>query len=80
VRGKKNGFVFELASCAPAKKGGPIAKYRVVAYMPIRKAGAPAYCSDDSDVIRVARNGLAVDCLKSGVDLSENEINNPKSW
>jgi hypothetical protein len=80
VRGKKNGFVFELESCAPAKKGGPIAKYRVVAYMPIRKAGAPAYCSDDSDVIRVARNGLAVDCLKSGVDLSENEINNPKSW
>jgi hypothetical protein len=80
VRGKKNGFVFELESCAPAKKGGPIAKYRVVAYMPIRKAGAPAYCSDDSDVIRVARNGLAVDCLRSGIDLSENEINSPKPW
>ena len=34
-----------------AKKGGPIAKYRVVAYMLVRKPGAPAYCSDESDVI-----------------------------
>ncbi len=80
VRGKKNGFVFELESCEPAKKVGPIAKYRVVAYMPVRKPGVPAYCSDESDVIRVARNGSIMDCLKSGVDLSQNEVTHPKSW
>lgn len=80
VRGRKNGFVFELESCDAAKKGGPIAKYRVVAYMPVRKPGAPAYCSDESDVIRVARNGSIMDCLKSGVDLSQNEVTHPKSW
>ncbi len=80
VRGKKNGFVFELESCATAKKGGPIAKYRVVAYMTVRKPGVPAYCSDESDVIRAASSGSILDCLKSGVDLSENEIAHPKRW
>ena len=47
---------------------------------PYESPALPAYCSDESDVIRVARNGSIMDCLKSGVDLSQNEVTHPKSW
>ena len=78
ARGRKNGYVFELQECNPAKAGGPIVNYKLVAYpAPPIRAGVPAYCSDQSDLIRVSRNGSAQDCLRSGVDLSESEISHP---
>ncbi len=56
-------------------------KYQLIAYpADPGKNGSPAYCSDQSDVIRVAWSGSAQDCLKMGVDLSEREIRNPQGW
>lgn len=83
--GKKNGYNFELLNCTPAKPDGPIIKYQIVAYPEaspenLAKKGLPAYCSDQSDVIRMARNGSGEECLTSGVELSENEITHPNEW
>ena len=79
--GKKNGYVFELQGCSSAKGNGPVVKYQLVAYPAgTAKAGIPAFCSNESDVIKVARNGSVQDCLRRGVDLSESEINHPQSW
>jgi hypothetical protein len=79
--GRKGGYIFQLQGCEAAKADGPIVKYRVVAY-PEGPAynNRPAYCSDQSDVIRVARNGSGSDCLRAGVELSENEITHPQPW
>ncbi|MFZ0731989.1 MAG: DUF4190 domain-containing protein [Candidatus Sulfotelmatobacter sp.] len=79
AHGRKHGYVFELRGCAGDKKSGPVAKYMLVAYPEMAKKPAlPAFCSDESDVIRVARNGSAEDCLRSGSQLSEDEINHPR--
>jgi hypothetical protein len=78
--GRKNGYIFELQGCSATKANGPIAKYQLVAYPAVtNKAGKPAFCSNESDVIKVARSGSPQDCLRAGVDLSENEINHPQS-
>lgn len=69
--GHKNGYVFELHDCSTAKAAGPIVKYHLVAYPATpKKEGTPAYCSDESDVIRMAPSGSAGDCLKTGTDWS----------
>jgi len=79
--GRKNGYVFALQGCtAAAKSDGPIVKYQLVAYPAAPVKGGAAFCSDQSDVIRVARNGSALDCLKTGIDLSEGEISHPQAW
>jgi len=80
ARGRKNGYAFELHDCIAANGAGPVVKYRLVAYptVPI-KTGTPAYCSDESDVIRMAPSGSPADCLKTGTDLSETEIAHPKT-
>ena len=79
--GKKNGYVFQVQRCAAEKPNGPIVKYQLVAYPEGPEYnGRAAYCSDQSDVIRVARNGSGSDCLAAGVELSEKEITHPQEW
>ena len=81
ARGKKNGYIFEIHDCAAAKAAGPIVKYRLVAYPTApRKIGTPAYCSDESAVIRMAGSGSADECLRAGVTLSEGDLSHPKTW
>lgn len=75
ARGRKNGYVFQLRHCLPDKADGPIVKYEIVAYPEgPGNSGGPAYCSDQSDVIRTAKNGSGNDCVSSGINLSESEI------
>jgi hypothetical protein len=77
--GRKNGYRYELRGCAAAKANGPMVKYQLVAYPEVaKKSGTPAFCSNESDVIRLARSGSAQECLRSGIDLSETEINHPR--
>jgi Domain of unknown function (DUF4190) len=79
--GRKSGYVFHLQRCSALKPDGPIVKYQVVAYPEgPGNNGGPAYCSDQSDVIRVARNGSGNDCLSSGMGLTESELTHPKEW
>jgi hypothetical protein len=73
AHGQQDGYVFEVKGCTAAKADGPIAKYQVVAYPAANKTGTAAFCSNESDVIKVARNGSPQDCLRAGVDLSEAE-------
>ena len=74
--GRKHGYIFELKNCSAIKPGGPIARYELLAYSADPgSAGAPTYCSDESDVIRVVRNGSPQDCLRTGTELSVKEIN-----
>jgi hypothetical protein len=81
ARGRKNGYIFELQNCTAAKVGGPIVKYRVVAYPTVpTKVRSPAYCSDESDIIRIASGGSASECLRAGITLSESEMSHPKTW
>jgi hypothetical protein len=80
AQGRKNGYVFALQGCSTGKPGGPIAKYQLVAYPQTGGNSAPAFCSNESDVIKVSRNGSAKDCLRSGVDLSAGEVNHPQAW
>lgn len=66
--GKKNGYRFELKNCASVKPGGPIARYQLLAYSDSPgRAGAAAYCTDQSDIIRVVRNGSPQDCFERGI-------------
>ena len=78
--GQKNGYIFKVQGCKPAKTNGPIVKYHLLAYPAQSKGGTPAFCSNESDVIKVARNGSPQDCLTIGIDLSDNEINHPQGW
>jgi hypothetical protein len=81
AHGQQNGYIFEVKGCAAAKSNGPIAKYQVVAYpAATNKTGTAAFCSNESDVIKVARNGSPQDCLRAGVDLAATEINRPQNW
>jgi hypothetical protein len=83
--GHRNGYTFKLQGCTTEKTGGPFAKYQVVASpvlgYPAKsgKQAAPTYCSDQSDVIRIAPNGSTEDCLKNGSDLSERDLTHPQS-
>jgi hypothetical protein len=73
--GKNGGYIFELKNCSAAKPGGPIATYHLLAYSAeAGGAGTPAYCSDQSDVIRVLKDGSPQDCFKTGVELLVKEI------
>jgi Domain of unknown function (DUF4190) len=79
ARGRKKGYTFELQGCSATQTDGPIVKYQLVAYPTVPGKAAPAYCSDQSDLIRMAKSGSAQDCLKTGTDLSENEMKHPPS-
>lgn len=76
--GRKNGYIFEFKNCSALKPGGPIARYQVVAYS-VKPGGAraPAYCSDESDIIRVVKTGSAQDCFETGTELSAQEVSSP---
>lgn len=68
--GPKNGYAFELATCAPETDGGPNTKYRVIAYpLTANTTGVRAFCSDESGVIRVDNEGSKRNCLASGQPL-----------
>jgi hypothetical protein len=80
-QGRKNGYIFVLQGCAATKANGPIAKYQVLAY-PVapNTSRLPAYCSNESDRVKIDRNGSSENCLEKGADLLETEINHPQPW
>jgi hypothetical protein len=81
AQGRQDGYIFEVKGCTAAKVNGPIAKYQIVAYpAATNKIGRAAFCSNESDLIKVARNGSPQDCLRAGVDLAATEINRPQNW
>lgn len=66
--GLKTGYRFELRNCVNSESEGH--KYQVVAYpVKLNNTGTRAFCSDETEVIRVDASGSADDCLLSGEPL-----------
>jgi hypothetical protein len=61
--GKKDGYAFTLAEC----KGKPAATFKLTAAPTEENRGMPAYCSDETLVIRSDRDGSSGACFNSGV-------------
>ena len=80
THGRKHGYVFELRGCKAGKGMRPISKYQLIARPGDEsQRGFPAFCSDESYVIRIARNGSVDDCVRSGSDLSESDLQHPQT-
>ena len=78
---RKNGYLITLQGCAPGKAAGPVTKYQVVTHpAPGGRARLLAFCSNQSAVIKVDWNGSPDNCLSSGIDLPEAEVNRPRGW
>jgi hypothetical protein len=81
AQGRKNGYVFALQGCAATNPNGPIAKYQLLAYpLAQNETHLPAYCSNESDRIKIDQNGSPQNCLRTGADLLESQINHPQPW
>jgi len=63
--GENHGYQLELRNCVNSETEGH--KYQVVAYPLVRnQTGVRAFCSDETQVVRVDASGSADDCLASG--------------
>jgi len=63
--GTRNGYAFQISGCQVADVKRPNAKYRLTA-RPLLK-GMPAYCSDQSGIVKYDESGSVQKCLESGV-------------
>ena len=61
--GKRAGFAFEISNCT-ASGSGPNTTYRVTA-RPLRSQ-LPAYCADQSGILKVDYGGSVATCLNNG--------------
>lgn len=69
AKGNKDGYKFVLQGCSGAKPSGPIVKYQILAYpLDLKKGKLPAFCSSQSDDIKIDWKGSAQGCLDEGVD------------
>lgn len=75
AKGQSNGYAFQIQDCTSAEADGPITKYRIVASPITTDKGLPAYCSTESAVIKIARNGSIHDCLSQGKDVPAGALN-----
>ena len=65
--GSKYGYAFALSNCSADTSGGPNTKFQITASpLTPNQTGIRAFCSDESAVIKVDRNGSAENCLESG--------------
>jgi hypothetical protein len=67
ARGRKNEYVFEISDCRAAAGGATNTSYRVTA-RPLHP-NMPAFCSDESGILKADYDGLAANCVKSGQTL-----------
>ena len=65
--GTDNGYAFEIVGCQPAESQKPNSMYRVIA-RPLH-SGLPAFCSDQSGIVRYDNGGSVERCLANGVPL-----------
>lgn len=63
--GRKGGYIFKLSNC----NGTPATTYSVTAVPADVNAGARAFCSDQSGVIRYSQDGGGDSCLRAGLPL-----------
>lgn len=62
--GRWNEYVFEISGCRAKSAGGPNIGYFLTAHS--LRSAMPAFCSDQSGILRYDSSGSAVSCTKSG--------------
>lgn len=67
ANGSWNGFVFELSRCQPSI--GHIAAMRYILMARPLHSDLPAFCADESDILKADYDGSVTNCLKNGVPL-----------
>lgn len=68
--GQKNGYAFELTDCTPGGEGTASAKFRIIARpLVVNQTGMRAFCSDESNVIKVDAGGSGPGCVENGSPL-----------
>jgi len=67
VNGRKNGYMFELTECRPEAGVRPNSSYHLTA-SPLGH-DLPAYCADQSGIVKADYDGSARNCLKNGQGL-----------
>ena len=65
--GKDNGYAFDIIGCQPTEPKKPNSTYHVTA-RPLH-SGLPAFCSDQSEIVRSDVGGSVEQCLANGVPL-----------
>jgi hypothetical protein len=65
--GRRNRYAFQIAGCQVADAQRPNGKYQLTA-RPLVK-GMPAFCTDQSGIVKYDENGSVPKCLESGVPL-----------
>jgi hypothetical protein len=65
--GRKNEYVFEITDCRARAASGPNTSYHVIA-RPLRPE-MPAFCSDQSGILKADYDGSTINCVKSGLPL-----------
>jgi hypothetical protein len=65
--GKENGYAFDIIGCQPTQLMKPNSTYRVTA-RPLH-LGLPAFCSDESEVVRYDEGGSVEKCVMDGIAL-----------
>jgi hypothetical protein len=65
--GKENGYAFDIIGCQPTQPMKPNSTYRVTA-RPLH-SGLPAFCSDQSEVVRYDKYGSVEKCVMDGIAL-----------
>jgi len=65
--GKDNGYFFDIVGCQSTGPQKPNSMYRVIA-RPL-PSGLPAYCSDQSGILRYDEGGSVEKCMADGVPL-----------
>jgi type IV pilus assembly protein PilA len=67
---QKLGYAFELKDCAPGTEGTANVTFRVIARPLVpNQTGVRAFCSDESNVIRVDASGSGPGCAENGSPL-----------
>jgi hypothetical protein len=67
ANGRKNEYVFEIRDCEAAVGNKSNATYRVTATPLLHEM--PAFCSDQSGILKADYNGSAIECMRSGQPL-----------
>ena len=65
--GKDNGYLFDIVGCQSPVPQKPNSMYHVIA-RPLH-SGLPAYCSDQSGIVRYDDRGSVEKCMANGVPL-----------
>jgi type IV pilus assembly protein PilA len=65
--GHKTGYQFDLLNCRADNAGGPNTKFQVATHpIALNQTGLRAFCSDESAIIKVDKDGSMQGCLEHG--------------